>query len=44
MDEKGTVPDESWMTALKEAAATTYLGTQFIRGFDPYSRSCSPIL
>ena len=37
MDEKGSVPDESWMTSLKEAAATTYLGTGFMCRFDPYS-------
>jgi hypothetical protein len=37
MDEKGSVPDESWMTSLKEAAATTYLGTRFICRLDPYS-------
>ena len=30
MEEKGTVPDESWMEALKEAAATSFLGTHFI--------------
>ena len=26
MEEKGTLPDESWMNALKEAAATAFLG------------------
>lgn len=30
MEEKGAPPDESWMNALKEAAATAFLGTLFI--------------
>ena len=30
MEEKGASPDESWMKALKEAAATAFLGMQFI--------------
>jgi len=37
MEEKGTVPDESWMTELKGAAATAFLGTHFLRQSDPYS-------
>ena len=30
VEEKGTSPDESWMTALKEAAATAFLGMWFV--------------
>lgn len=32
MEEKGIVPDQSWMEALKGASATSFLGTQFMSG------------
>lgn len=34
-DEKGMVPDEWWMKALKESAATAFLGIHFCPLFDP---------
>lgn len=30
IEEKGTVPDKSWIEVLKEAAATAFLGMHFI--------------
>ena len=32
MEEKGTVPDETWTKELKEAAATAFLGMCFTLG------------
>lgn len=29
MEDKGTVPEESWMDGLKEAAGSAFLGTLF---------------
>ena len=41
VEEKGISPDESWMKALKEAAATAFLGAVFMTLVEVFTDCCS---